>query len=63
VPYLYLMLMVSLSLAWKFSIGYFFSALLTPIVVMVYESYARGKFFVQEEEEDDRLTRTLLFRA
>jgi peptidoglycan/LPS O-acetylase OafA/YrhL len=63
VPYVYLMMFVNLSLAWKFSIGYFFSAVLTPIVVMVYESHARGKFFVQEEEVDDRLTRTLVFRA
>ena len=63
VPYLYLMLFKSLELAWKFSIGYFFSMMVTPIVVMVYESYARGKFYVQEEELDDRLTRTLVFRA
>ena len=63
VPYVYLMMMVSLSLAWKFSIGYFFSAVLTPIVVMVYESQSHGKFYVQEEEVDDRLTRTLVFRA
>jgi len=63
VPYLYLMLIESLSLAWKFSIGYFFSALLTPIVVTMYESQSHGKFYVQEEEVDDRLTRTLVFRA
>jgi hypothetical protein len=62
-PYLYLMLFESLSLAWKFSIGYFFSAMLTPVVVMAYESMSRGRFFVQEEEIDDRLTRTLVFRA
>ncbi len=62
-PYLYLMMFVRLELAWKFSIGYFFSAMLTPIVVMVYESMSRGKFYVQEEEVDDRLTRTLVFRA
>ena len=62
-PYLYLMLFESLSLAWKFSIGYFFSAMLTPIVVMIYESQSHGKFYVQEEEVDDRLTRTLVFRA
>jgi len=63
VPYLYLMMMVSLALAWKFSIGYFFSAMLTPVVVTIYESNAHGKFYVQEEEVDDRLTRTLVFRA
>jgi hypothetical protein len=62
-PYLYLMMIKSLSLAWKFSIGYFFSAMLTPIVVMVYEMQSHGKFYVQEEEVDDRLTRTLVFRA
>jgi membrane protein CcdC involved in cytochrome C biogenesis len=63
VPYVYLMMMVSLSLAWKFSVGYFFSAMLTPIVVMAYESMSHGKFYIQEEEVDDRLTRTLVFRA
>ena len=63
VPYLYLILLVSPAEAWRFSIGYFFSAIMTPMVVMVYESFANGKFFIQEEEVEDRLTRTLVFRS
>lgn len=63
VPYLYLILFVAPAQAWRFSIGYFLSAVLTPIVVMAYESLSDGKFFIQEEEVDDRLTRTLVFRS
>lgn len=62
VPYIYLIMFVSPAQAWRFSIGYFLSAVLTPIVVIAYEALSNGKFFIQEEEVDDRLTRTLVFR-
>lgn len=63
VPYLYYILLVNPAGAWRFSIGFFLSAAVTPLIVKAYESYARGKFFIQEEEVDDRLTRTLVFRS
>jgi hypothetical protein len=63
VPYLYYILLVNPAGAWRFSIGFFLSAVVTPMIVKAYESYTRGKFFIQEEEVDDRLTRTLIFRS
>jgi hypothetical protein len=63
VPYLYYILLVNPAGAWRFSIGFFLSAAVTPLIVKLYESYSRGKFFIQEEEVDDRLTRTLVFRS
>jgi hypothetical protein len=62
VPYAYFILFVNPSSAWRFSIGYFLSALLTPLVVVSYEAFADGKFYIEEEDVDDRLTRTLVFR-
>ena len=62
IPYIALMLVVNPAEAWRFSIGYFFSAIIPPLVVMAYESSAHGKFYVQEEEIDDGLTRNLAFR-
>lgn len=62
VPYAYLILFIDPAQAWRFSIGYFASAVVTPIVVGAYESLSDGKFYVLEEEVDDRLTRTLVFR-
>jgi hypothetical protein len=63
VPYLYYLLFVNPANAWRFSMGFFLSAVVTPIIVKAYESVTRGKFFIQEEEVDDRLTRTLVFRS
>ena len=63
VPYLYYILLVNPAGAWRFSIGFFFSALITPLMVKAYESIARGRFFIQEEEVEDKLTRTLVFRS
>ena len=62
VPYLYLMLFIAPADAWRFSLGYFLSAMLSPLAVIIFESYANGKFYVQEEEVDNRLTRTLVFK-
>ena len=62
VPYAYYLLFKDPAEAWKFSIGYFASAIITPFVVMAYEALSDGKFYVQEEEVNDRLTRTLVFR-
>jgi hypothetical protein len=63
VPYIYYVLLVNPAGAWRFSIGFFLSAVITPLIVKAYESFSRGKFFIQEEEVDDRLTRTLVFRS
>ena len=63
VPYLYYLLLVSGASAWRFSIGFFLSAVITPVIVKAYEAVARGKFYVREEEVDDKLTRTLVFRS
>ena len=62
-PYVYYMLFINPASAWRFSMGFFISAVITPIMVKAYESMARGKFYIQEEEFDDRLTRTLIFRS
>jgi hypothetical protein len=63
VPYLYYMLLVNPAGAWRFSIGFFMSAIFTPVIVKAYETVARGRFYIQEEEVDDKLTRTLVFRT
>jgi hypothetical protein len=65
VPFIVILIVLaffeSISTAWKFSTGFFLAPIFPLIIVTLYETGSKGKFFVKELVDDSSQGRTLVF--